>query len=173
MQSGFTLIELMIGVAIIGILAAVATPLFVSYTKKARAAETAELLRHMMDGAKTYYIGTHHQGDKLAQTSSSQLFPVSVGRTPAASCCTFGRKCPGDPSLWDDPSWKAIGFQLTQPHYYRYSFTSTNGAPSTFTARAEGDLDCDGDLSRYTLYGEGGPDGVQSSVKIVSDAPLE
>ena len=49
----------MIVVAIIGILAAVAIPAFVKYTKKSKSAETADLLRKMMEGARTYYLTTH------------------------------------------------------------------------------------------------------------------
>jgi len=49
MQKGFTLIELMIVVAIIGILAAVAIPAYGDYTAKAQAAEAFSLL----DGLKT------------------------------------------------------------------------------------------------------------------------
>ncbi|MDD4965174.1 MAG: pilin [Gallionella sp.] len=49
MQKGFTLIELMIVVAIIGILAAVAIPAYGDYTARAQAAEAFTL----MDGLKT------------------------------------------------------------------------------------------------------------------------
>lgn len=48
-QQGFTLIELMIVVAIIGILAAVAIPAYQDYTGRAQAAEAFSLL----DGLKT------------------------------------------------------------------------------------------------------------------------
>jgi type IV pilus assembly protein PilA len=48
-QKGFTLIELMIVVAIIGILAAVAIPAYGDYTARAQAAEAFTL----MDGVKT------------------------------------------------------------------------------------------------------------------------
>ena len=48
-QTGFTLIELMIVVAIIGILAAVAIPAYGDYTARAQAAEAFTL----MDGVKT------------------------------------------------------------------------------------------------------------------------
>ena len=41
MKKGFTLIELMIVIAIIGILAAVAIPMYADYTKKARTSEVA------------------------------------------------------------------------------------------------------------------------------------
>jgi type IV pilus assembly protein PilA len=49
MQKGFTLIELMIVVAIIGILAAVAIPAYQDYTARAQVSEAVELL----SGTKT------------------------------------------------------------------------------------------------------------------------
>src|SRR5579859_496329 len=78
---GFTLIELMIVVAIIGILAAVAIPSFIRYTRKSRTMEAVMSLRRMYDGAVAYYIGEH------VDKSGSQLhqkFPDSTGPTPAA-----------------------------------------------------------------------------------------
>ena len=54
MKKGFTLIELMIVIAIIGVLAAVAIPLYVDYTKKARTSEVPENLKVIMKEQLTF-----------------------------------------------------------------------------------------------------------------------
>ena len=70
-QKGFTLIELMIVVAIIGILAAVAIPAYGDYTARAQAAEAFTLL----DGLKTPMTESY--------TSSGQFYLNSVADTAA------------------------------------------------------------------------------------------
>ena len=54
-ESGFTLIELMIVVAIIGILSVVAIPTFDGYQKKAKKAEAKIALSNLYTGEKVFY----------------------------------------------------------------------------------------------------------------------
>jgi type IV pilus assembly protein PilA len=72
-QKGFTLIELMIVVAIIGILAAVAIPAYGDYTARAQAAEGFTL----MDGLKTPLTELY--------TSNGAFDVVSTTATPTTS----------------------------------------------------------------------------------------
>ena len=58
-NSGFTLIELMVVVAIIGILAAVAMPAYQDYTVRAKVAEALQLGNELKDEIKQYYDAHH------------------------------------------------------------------------------------------------------------------
>src|SRR3972149_9712722 len=72
-QKGFTLIELMIVVAIIGILAAVAIPAYGDYTARAQAAEAFTL----MDGLKTPLteLFTSNGGFDVVATTATPTHP--------------------------------------------------------------------------------------------------
>jgi len=83
-QKGFTLIELMIVVAIIGILAAVAIPAYGDYTAKAQASEAFVLL----DGLKTPYSEEMASGNWPASaptgTVTSGKYVASIAATSSA-----------------------------------------------------------------------------------------
>jgi type IV pilus assembly protein PilA len=91
-QKGFTLIELMIVVAIIGILAALAIPAYQDYTIKSRVGEGASLSGAFKTAIEIYWsengtlsdTGTGLGGDTLGLSSVSAQYvsDISVGAGP-------------------------------------------------------------------------------------------
>ena len=146
---GFTLIELMIVVAIIGILAAVAVPAFLRYMRTARTAEAPPNLKKIFDGAKTYY----EEGAKVNRAGVTQTltFPVTVALTPTTACKDGpGGRCPGTVGDWSNVTWQALKFQLKDPHYFQYRFDASGDTDTaTFTAGAHADLDGNGTYSTF------------------------
>ena len=148
---GFTLIELMIVVAIIGILAAVAIPAFLRYVKRSKVTEATMSLGSMYKGAVTYFEAEHTTRG-VGDTALPKQFPAAQALTPTSACCGTGgqQKCTPTVSNWETQSWKSLSFSMSDPHYYQYSFNSGgSGLTSTFTASAYGDLDCDTTVSTF------------------------
>jgi type IV pilus assembly protein PilA len=140
-QKGFTLIELMIVVAIIGILAAVAIPAFMDYMKKGKRSEAELNLNAIAKSAKAHFV-------------EKATFPVfTQGATPGTACCAAAdKKCPVLATNWNGvAAWDALDFSVDEPHYFQYSYTGTEDA---FTALAVGDLDCDNTTVTYRMVGD-------------------
>ena len=153
-RAGFTLIELMIVVAIIGILAAVAIPSYRRYVVRARSAETFTVLQAIREAEERWFNSDEGNRTYLA----ADWMPVA----PAAGCERNAVNW-GVPT---DANWTRLGFTPDGPTYYSYrvrigtsasynstAFPSADSCPGTtwsatgpgaFCVWAQGDLDCDG-----------------------------
>ena len=122
LTAGFTLVELMIVVAIIGILAAVAIPAFMKNARKARTVEAVTNVKKIYDGARSYYEEEMHAKGSI--TPIAKQFPIdpateTVTPDPKTVCCAAaGHKCSPDPTLWTASGWQALKFSMDDPHYY-------------------------------------------------------
>jgi hypothetical protein len=75
-------------------------------------------------------------------------FPPSAPLTPKQ--VPSGSKTPVTDADWSHPTWKAIGFSLTDPVYYSYEIVTAPGGKKAIV-RATGDLDGDGARSHFSL----------------------
>lgn len=81
-QQGFTLIELMITVAIIAILASIAYPSYTSYVARANRADAkSQLLKAAQYMQRFYSANDRYDQDRAGNSVSSQM-PASLQRAP-------------------------------------------------------------------------------------------
>jgi type IV pilus assembly protein PilA len=149
-RKGFTLIELMIVVAILGILAAVAVPAFLKYIKRSKTSEATMQLRKLYDSSATYFATDWADS---TGTLVPHQFPVSADMTHGAPALATKILTPEDD--WAATStWTSLNFAVTDPHLYAYQYDSDGtDNDSTFTASAFGDLDGDSTWSTFVRFG--------------------
>jgi type IV pilus assembly protein PilA len=154
-KSGFTLIELMIVVAILGILAAIAIPAFVQYVRRSKSTEAVTNIDNMFKLAASYYNPTERQtasGVDQVQNVFCTVPNANSKTTPIAT------KTQGDYTT--DPGFGPQGINFSAGFtYYRYYIWSTPGAvcnnlpnPTAglvYNLQAQGDLDGDSILSTF------------------------
>jgi type IV pilus assembly protein PilA len=178
-KRGFTLIELMIVVAILGILAAVAIPAFINYMRRAKTSEATLNIDRIFEGGVTYFEAEHVQRG-VSGTILQHCFPVSAPWTPTTSDAS-AEKFNADTVVaeWATPTWKALDFAMGDNFYYQYEFiVSSTDCPvvedDNFLASARGDLDNDTNFSLFeraaAVTGSG---TIQGSSGVYKRDPLE
>ena len=133
---GFTLIELMIVVAIIGVLAAVAIPSFVNYQLTSERAEAYANLSALAKAQKSYYAEFNQFIGVPAEPSSTEGPPTSTKRLKTNI----------------DTAFRTVGWAPDGNVFFDYDTSTPLATACTcvdgcFTATAYGDLDGDGTIS--------------------------
>lgn len=169
----FTLIELMIVVAIVGVLASLAIYAVRRYVLVAKTTEARNSLGQMAKDAKLSFERETMSADLLATGSSASgsnnLCVSAVATVPTNLTAVAAQKYQSSPSEWNNPPGSAstgfacLKFSMSDPQYYAYGYAGSAGSAGTFTATANGDLDGNGIPSTFQLWGS-----VASSTVIVS-----
>jgi type IV pilus assembly protein PilE len=89
-QKGFTLIEIMVVVAIVGILASIAIPSYTDYVKKGKAAEATANLADLHVKMEQYYQDNRtYLGGNCAPANGAKYFDYTCSVGPTASAYTL------------------------------------------------------------------------------------
>ena len=151
-RGAFTLIEVMVTVAIVGVLSAIAIPSFTAAIARSKTAETSSNLSALFKGTASYYAAERSGQGQLSGTSG--YCTVDDGGPSPVVPNVYKQRFSADATL------SALGFNVGDEVYYSYGLVSAGAVGSCghgpnelgiYTYYANGDLDGDGVLSTFEL----------------------
>ncbi len=171
LKQGFTLVELMIVVAIVGVLAVLAVYGVRKYIANAKTAEAKNSLGQIGKDAVVAYEGEKMPAAVLVAGTGAaitrKICPPATVTIPPGIGGVKGQKYQSTALDWSPPAdvlassgFPCLKFEMTAPQYYMYSYASDsipNNALSqgtVFTATANGDLNGDGVPSTFRVFGK-------------------
>ena len=145
-KKGFTLIELMIVVAIIGILAAIAIPNFLRYQLKSKTSEAKTCIGSIRTNEETFQA----ENDRFKTCGANPADAVTSAKHSWVTSAT---------------DWNRIGYKPAGDVYYSYGVVAGTTVPSAASAAAGADgsvvsvaeqgdiiINCMGDLDGDSTY---------------------
>jgi prepilin-type N-terminal cleavage/methylation domain-containing protein len=157
-EAGFTLVELMITVAIIGVLAVLATVGYARWTRTAKTGEATSMIAAIKGAQESYRAEALRYLD-VSNSSINTYYPTSP---PSDQKVSWDPKsCTGTPVC---DGFRVLAVQADSAVYYRYS-TIAGAADGTahtvdgrtfpvandpwYVVKAQGDLNVNGKLSQF------------------------
>jgi prepilin-type N-terminal cleavage/methylation domain-containing protein len=148
-RGGFTLIELMIVIGLIGVIAAIAIPTFMTYQARSRRTEASTNVAGIARAYTVYHADRGKFPDMVVETTALGSAEASLPDPTA-----HGLVAPGTQKLpWDAPTeafFSIVGWRPEGNVFYTYDVESSCGGgcndQTCFTITAHGDVDGNGSL---------------------------